>query len=65
MQFSELTIRNFLSFGDKEQTLKLDGRGLVLIQGENLDDPSARDNGSGKSSIVEALLWCLYGLPPR
>lgn len=41
--------------------LNLADKGLVLIQGENKDDPSANSNGSAKSSMVDALLWCLYG----
>lgn len=61
MRFEELRIRGFLSFGPDEQVVKLGKRGLVLIEGENRDDATVANNGSGKSSISEALLWGLYG----
>jgi DNA repair exonuclease SbcCD ATPase subunit len=61
MRFEELRIRGFLSFGPDEQVVKLGKRGLVLVEGENLDDATVANNGSGKSSISEALLWALYG----
>jgi DNA repair exonuclease SbcCD ATPase subunit len=35
---------------------------MTLIEGKNLDDESANSNGAGKSSIVDALVWCLYGV---
>ncbi len=60
MRFLKLEIENFLSYADK-QTLKLSKRGLVLIEGENLDDSSTTSNGAGKSSLFSALVWCLYG----
>lgn len=63
MIFKELTITNFLSVGQAE--IDLNGRGLVLIEGQNLDDPSALSNGAGKSSIVDALSWVLYGKTAR
>ena len=63
MKFTLLTIHNFLSIGDSE--VNLADRGLVLIEGKNLDDPSARSNGAGKSSIVDALSFVLYGKTAR
>lgn len=63
MDFKRLSIRNFLTIGHAE--LELDGRGLILIQGENTDDTSAKSNGAGKSSIVDALSWCLFGETAR
>jgi DNA repair exonuclease SbcCD ATPase subunit len=65
VRFEELRIRGFLSFGEKEQVVSLGKRGLVLIEGENLDDPTTSGNGSGKSSISDALLWCLFGKTMR
>jgi DNA repair exonuclease SbcCD ATPase subunit len=38
---------------------------LVLIQGVNNDDTSAKSNGSGKSSIADAISWCLFGETAR
>jgi DNA repair exonuclease SbcCD ATPase subunit len=63
MDFKQLSIRNFLTIG--EAKLDLDSRGLILIQGINGDDPSAKSNGAGKSSIVDALFWVLYGETAR
>ena len=59
MKITRMTIQNFLSFGEAE--FDLDGSGLTLVEGENLDDESARSNGSGKSAMIDALVWCLFG----
>lgn len=59
MKLEKLIIENFLSI--KEATLYLADKGLVSIEGENLDDTSANSNGSGKSSIINAILWGCYG----
>lgn len=63
MKFLRLRIWNFLTIGHADVTLN--DKGLVLIQGENLDDPSALSNGAGKSSIADALMWALYGETAR
>lgn len=63
MDILSLQIANFLTIGSA--TLELDNRGLLLIQGENLDDTSAKSNGAGKSSIVDALCWSLFGETAR
>ena len=36
-------------------------RGVVLVRGENQWEENSKSNGSGKSSIFEAILWALYG----
>jgi len=52
MTLQQLSIANFLGFRE-EVTLRFDtSRGLTTIEGEN---------GAGKSSIVDAILWCFYG----
>ena len=63
MEIASLKLQNFLTIG--EAHLELDGRGLLLIQGINLDDTSTRSNGAGKSSIVDALSWAIYGETAR
>lgn len=63
MKFLNMNMQNFLSVGKAE--VNLNDRGLVLIEGKNLDDPSAKSNGAGKSSIVDALCFCLYGKTAR
>lgn len=55
----EITIQNFLSVGE-EQTFRFT-EGLFLILGENEDSPCANSNGSGKSLLVEAVCWVLWG----
>jgi len=59
VRFLKLKIQNFLSIQDVE--LDLDDQGLVLIVGENRDAPLAGSNGSGKSAILDALCWALWG----
>lgn len=56
MQFGTLTIKNFMSF--EEAKLDLMDRGLLLIEGDNRDIGGS--NGSGKSSIFEAINWVLF-----
>lgn len=59
MIFKTLTVNNFMSI--KSMKIDLDNQGLVLINGINLDNPSARSNGAGKSSIIESLVYAVYG----
>lgn len=59
MKITNLTIDNWGAVGSA--SLALNDRGLLLIQGQNLDDTSQISNGAGKSTIPEALSWCFYG----
>lgn len=53
---------NFKSFGDDPQSLKLSGDpGLVFVRGINQIEKRLGSNGSGKSSVWDALTWTLYG----
>lgn len=63
--FRTITIENFKSFTSK-QTLAFDELpiGLCFLRGENDVDVDLESNGSGKSSIWDALSWCLYGKTP-
>jgi len=63
MKITRIVIENFLTVSQAD--LALSDKGLVLLQGENLDDPSAKSNGAGKSSIPDALCWALYGTTAR
>jgi DNA repair exonuclease SbcCD ATPase subunit len=60
MHFSGYELENFMSVV-KMQT-NLHNRGLVLIEGENLDADAFDSNGSGKSTIFDdGITWVLYG----
>lgn len=61
--FKTLTIKNFLSFGEKTQTINLES-GVNLITGINHDKEDSK-NGTGKSSICDALYFALYGTTLR
>lgn len=63
MKILKANIENFLTIGQAE--LELDDRGLLLIVGDNADDTSANSNGAGKSSLVDAICWALYGTTAR
>lgn len=41
--------------------IDLDNQGLVLIKGCNEDNPSFLSNGAGKSSIIESIVYVLFG----
>lgn len=58
--FNKLTIENFMSIGKLE--LEFNKLGYVLVEGKNASTTdNAKSNGSGKSSVWEALTWCLTG----
>lgn len=58
-----MVVMDFMSVAHAE--IPLADQGLVLIEGENRDDPTAESNGAGKSTVFEALLWGLYGVTAR
>lgn len=60
MKLLNLTIENFMGLTGTHQ-LALDALGLVHVAGRNFDDPGNNSNGSGKSTVLEALTWCLFG----
>jgi DNA repair exonuclease SbcCD ATPase subunit len=59
-----LTVKNFMSVGNTTQAVDFDRRDLTLVLGENLDlggDDSGARNGTGKTTIINALSYALYG----
>jgi len=62
IQIKIITARNFLSIGNATQTVDFNRNDLTLVLGENLDlgGDGAR-NGVGKTAILNALAYALYG----
>lgn len=57
----ELRVTNFRSF-KKTQALRFpEAPGLYFMQGQNEVEPNLEGNGCGKSSLWEALTWCIFG----
>jgi DNA repair exonuclease SbcCD ATPase subunit len=59
-----LSVKNFMSVGNATQAVSFDRRDLTLVLGENLDlggDDSGARNGTGKTTIINALSYALYG----
>jgi DNA repair exonuclease SbcCD ATPase subunit len=62
IKLKNLTVKNFLSVGNVTQGLKFDQHGLTLVLGNNLDlGGDGSRNGTGKTTIVNALSYVLYG----
>ena len=60
--FKRVTAENFLSTG-KEVSLDFD-KGISVIVGVN-HDKGGDTNGCGKSTMMEAVYFCLYGVTMR
>jgi len=62
IKLKTLTVRNFLSVGNVTQALRFDQHGLTLVLGNNMDlGGDGSRNGTGKTTIVNALSYVLYG----
>jgi DNA repair exonuclease SbcCD ATPase subunit len=64
IKLKDLTAKNFLSIGNVVQAIDFNREQLTLVLGENLDqggDDSGSRNGTGKSTIINALSYALYG----
>jgi DNA repair exonuclease SbcCD ATPase subunit len=60
----DLTVKNFMSVGNATQAVNFVNGQLTLVLGENLDqggDDSGSRNGTGKTTIVNALSYALFG----
>jgi len=59
-----LSVKNFMSVGNATQAVSFDRRDLTLVLGQNLDlggDDTGARNGTGKTTIINALSYALYG----
>ncbi len=65
IKIKNLTVKNFMSVGNQTQAVDFDTQQITLVLGENLDqggDDSGSRNGTGKTTIINALSYALYGL---
>tara|TARA_B100000989_G_C19527580_1_gene467750 strand:- start:1903 stop:3684 length:1782 start_codon:yes stop_codon:yes gene_type:complete len=62
IKLKTLTMKNFMSVGAATQAVKLDQPGLTLVLGNNLDlGGEGSRNGTGKTTIINALSFVLFG----
>jgi DNA repair exonuclease SbcCD ATPase subunit len=62
IHIKNLTVRNFMSVGNATQGIDFDRKDLTLVLGENLDlGGDGSRNGTGKTTIINALSYALYG----
>lgn len=63
VEFMELTMENYLSYGNNTTKVDLNFDTPTLIVGRNYDsvvDGQVDSNGSGKSTILNGLLMCMF-----
>src|SRR6056300_715548 len=64
IKLKDLTVKKFMSVGNQTQAVDFNKEQLTLVLGENLDqggDDSGSRNGTGKTTIINALSYALYG----
>ena len=64
IKIKDLTVTNFMSVGNVTQAVDFNNEQLTLVLGENLDqggDDTGSRNGTGKTTIINALSYALYG----
>jgi len=63
-KIQNITIKNFMSVGNVSQAVTFDREHLTLVLGSNHDlggDDAGSRNGTGKTTIINALSYALYG----
>ena len=72
MKIRKLKIKNFMSFGNEYTIIdfeKLNDNKIIVLSGINEDIDKDKeefaDNGSGKSSLYEAISYALFDSTPR
>jgi len=64
LKIKTITAKNFLSIGNQTQAVNFDMENLTLVLGSNIDlggDDAGSRNGTGKTSIINALSYAFYG----
>jgi DNA repair exonuclease SbcCD ATPase subunit len=62
IHIKNLIVKNFMSVGNSTQAIDFDRKDLTLVLGENLDlGGDGSRNGTGKTTIINALSYALYG----
>lgn len=62
MRLERVEVQGFRSFRDLTVFDFNDRPGVVFLTGRNEDEPALGRNGTGKSSLWDAVYWCLYGV---
>jgi DNA repair exonuclease SbcCD ATPase subunit len=64
-KIKSLSVKNFMSVGNVTQSVNFDRNDLTLVLGQNMDlggDDAGARNGTGKTTMINALSYGLYGL---
>ena len=62
LTIKNVTAKNFMSVGNNTQAVGFDTDSLTLVLGHNLDlGGDGSRNGTGKTTIINALSFALYG----
>ena len=61
MQLKSIHIKNFKSFVGGHDFDFTAHSGVIMVTGENQVEPALGANGVGKSTLFDAVCWCLYG----
>lgn len=64
-QIDSIEVEGFKSFATRQVLPFRSAPGLVFVTGQNGVDEELGANAAGKSTIFDALCWCLYGKTPR
>jgi DNA repair exonuclease SbcCD ATPase subunit len=63
-KIKNITVKNFMSVGNQTQAVDFAKEHLTLVLGENVDlggDDTGSRNGTGKTTIINALSYAVYG----
>lgn len=64
LRIKNITMKNFMSTGAITQSVDLEAFDLTLILGDNIDlGGNGNRNGAGKTVILQAISYALFGIP--